>query len=188
MRYILGFIIGLGLIVLLFVAIFHHGSNNGAPAPNTTHQMVDYADTSTEVQFTDDFPVTANQNHRAIITTVGRDQVTFSVVSGYENQVIRTQSYVNNSAAYAEFLRSLQLAGYNLKNNDTKLRDERGYCPQGHRYIYEIKDGSNTSQHTWSTSCGNIGNFKGRSGTINDLFHRQVPDYGKLTQDIGLYF
>lgn len=186
MRYLIGLLIGIGLIVLLFVVIFHHGSST--TAPSTTKPLIDYANTNTVVQYTDDFPVVANQTHRETVTTVGADQVTFSVLSGYQNETIRTQSYNNNAEAYANFLRSMQLAGFTKTNNDPKLKDERGYCPEGHRYIYEIKDGNNTIQHLWSTSCGNIGNFKGLTGTINDLFIKQVPDYNNLTQNVGLYF
>lgn len=184
MRYIVAFLIGIGLIVLLFVWIFHGGSSN---RQGTKPQLPSYANTSTVVQYLDDYPTNAQQLHRQTVITVGQDQITFSVLSGYENQVLRTQTYNNNSAGYGAFLAGLQVEGFTDTINNSKLQDERGYCPQGHRYIFTLFNGSNTIERTWSTSCGNIGTFKGRTSTIRDLFTKQVPDYDTLIQNIGLY-
>jgi hypothetical protein len=183
MRYIIGFLIGIGLIILLFVMIFRGGSTP-APAPNSTAKMVDYANTSTIMRLVDDYPVTADQVHHQVETIVGRDQTTLNVEQGYQGEVIRSQSYANNPTAYASFLRALQLAGYTNGSDSQDLRDERGQCATGHRYIFEIKDGNRIVQRFWSTSCGNIGSSKGKSGVIRELFRRQVPDYNKLTSGL----
>jgi hypothetical protein len=115
MRFIIGIIVAVGLIVLLVVLLFGRGP---APAPNATKQMVSYAVTSTVVQYTDDYPVTADQTHVVVETTVGRD-------------------------------------------------------------------GNNISQRFWSTSCGNLGSFKGNASTVRELFQRQVPDYNVLTSGLS---
>jgi hypothetical protein len=182
MRFIIGIIVAVGLIVLLVVLLFGRGP---APAPNATKQMVSYAVTSTVVQYTDDYPVTADQTHVVVETTVGRDQTTLDVERGYQGTVIRTKSYANNPTAYAYFLRALQAAGFTNGKSDTNLRDERGVCPLGHRYIYTIRDGNNISQRFWSTSCGNLGSFKGNASTVRELFQRQVPDYNVLTSGLS---
>jgi hypothetical protein len=186
MRYILGFLISIGLLILVFVMIFRGGGN--APAPNVPAQLVDYANTNVTVQFIDDYPVNADQTHRQLTTTVGRDVVTFAVESGYQGTVLREKSYNNNPTAYANFLRALQIAGYNSANTDPALRDERGYCPTGHRYIMLIKDNERTVQRLWSTSCGNIGSFKGRIDTVRTLYLKQVPDFNELTRGVQLNF
>lgn len=178
MRYVIGFLISIGLIILVFVMIFRGGGSD-LPAER---KLVDYANTSTIVQYTVDYPINADQIHRQTVTYVGRDNIKFDVRTGYEGTVVRTQSYENNPTAYANFLRALQLAGYT--NGEAEPRDERGYCPQGYRYIYEVKDGSRTIQRYWSTSCGSLGNFKGRASTVRTLFQRQVPDYSRLTSGI----
>ncbi len=41
-------------------------------------------------------------------------------------------------AAYGAFLQSLAHAGFDKGDKDPALKDERGYCPLGNRYIYEI--------------------------------------------------
>lgn len=184
MRYILGFLIGIGLIILLFVMIFRGGS---APAP-TQKPLVDYAVTNKTVQWTDDYPVNLDQNHNRVKIVIGQDQVTLTVEQGYQGTVLRSQSYANNPTAYANFLRSLQLAGYSAGKTDPKLQDERGYCSQGHRYIFEVKDNQQTIQRLWSTSCGNIGTFQGKTSSVMRLFQRQVPDYGKLTSGLESNF
>jgi hypothetical protein len=185
LRYIIGFLVAIGLIILLFVWIFSGGDDPG-PAPNQTRRMVDYANTTTVVQFVDDYPVNANQTHRQTVTTIGRDAVTFVVESGYEGEVIRSQTYENNATSYANFLRALQLEGYTNGDNNPALVDERGYCAHGRRFIFEIKDGARSIQRYWSTSCGNIGSFKGDTTAVRDLFRRQVPDYNKLTSGVQL--
>lgn len=179
MRYILGFLIGIGLIILLFVMIFRGGSNK----PSVPKPLVDYAITDTTVQLTDDYPVNLDQTHDRVKTVVGKEQVHMSVEQGYQGTVLREQNYANNPTAYANFLRALDVAGFTKGKTDDSLRDERGVCPLGHRYIYEIKNGSNTIQRYWSTSCGNVGSFLGKSSTVRALFLAQVPDYSKVVND-----
>ncbi len=184
MKYIIGFLVSIGLLILVFVLIFRGGGDD--TPQNQPAQLVTYATTDTTVRLIQDYPVTANQTHHELVTTVGRDQVTFTVENGYEGQVLRSQNYANNETAYANFLRALQVAGYNNGTSDADKRDERGYCPTGYRYIYEIINGSgNVTQRYWSTSCGNIGNFKGKTDTIRSLYRSQVPDYNKLTSNLN---
>lgn len=184
MRYIVGFLIAIGLIVLLFVWIFHGGSGT----PKTSQpQLITYANTGTVMQYTDDYSVVADQQHREVVITVGRDQTTFSVLGGYQNQVLRTQTYGNTEASYAVFLQALQHENFNNGNTSNKaLQDERGYCPEGHRYIFEVTDGSTVKQRLWTSSCG-IGTFKGQTDTVRNLFRKQIPDYDTLIENIGLY-
>lgn len=183
MKYILGFVLTIFLIIFTLFLIFRGGDDTATDAPNAPARLVDYANTTTEVQLTVDFPINADQVHRQDVTRIGRDQATFTAYEGYEGRVLRTQSYANNATAYANFLRALQLVGYGDGRNDPNLRDERGYCPDGSRYIMEIIDGTNVIQRYWSTSCGNIGSFKGQSNSVINLFKKQIPDYNKLTSD-----
>lgn len=185
MRYIIGLLIGIGLIVLLFVLIFRGGSS---PAPSTIKPLVSYANTTTTVRYTDDYPIDSDQNHRVVETTVGRDQTTLNVEQGYQGTVIRSQSYANNPTSYANFLSGLQVSGYNKGDTSPALRNDLGQCPLGHRYIFEILNGNNIVQRFWSTSCGNIGSFKGDTATVQELFQRQVPDYNTLTSGLSNIF
>lgn len=185
MRYFLGFLIIIGLIVLVFVLVlkaFSGGGSKGGPAPKP---LINYANTATTMQLTIDGPENANQTHEAIQINVGETQAQLNVLQGYEGNVTNTQSFPNNQSAYAVFLRALDMAGY-TKGNSNASSDYRGYCPFGQRYIYKIIDATGkTTQQYWSTSCGGQGTFKGSVGTVNKLFKLQIPTYGTLTQKVN---
>lgn len=183
MRYIVGFLILIGLIIFVLVLIFRGAGNNGSPA-NQPAPMVDYANSSTVVQLTTIGPVESDQTHTESRITVGSSQATIEKFQGYqEDNTLLNRSYANNSAAYADFLRALQLAGYRLGNTDKSANDYRGYCPQGTRYVFAIQDGSNTIEQFWSSSCG-TGTFKGKTDLVVSLFRAQIPDYDNLNAGV----
>lgn len=183
MRYFLVFLITIGLIILVFVIILK--SFSSAPSKPPT-PLVDYANTNTVVEMTIDGPVTADQSHNAVQMIVGQSNSEINIIQGYQNDVINTQSYSNNSAAYGVFLRSLDLAGYSKGKNDPNLADYRGYCPTGDVYIYQILIGTNTIEQYWSTSCGGQGTFKGDDSLVQNLFEVQFPDYGDITDSVNI--
>lgn len=187
MRYIIGFVLSVILLIFTFVLIFRGGGDDPASTPTAALKLVDYADTDVEMYLSVDYPVSADMTHTQTVFIVGRDTATFTAYRGYEGEIITSQSYTNNSTAYANFLRALQLSGFTTGIKDDKLNDERGYCPTGKRYLYEIKDGSRSLQRYWSTSCSATqGSFRGKASTIRSLFVEQIPDYSKLTQGIFL--
>jgi hypothetical protein len=180
MKYFFGFLASIGLIILTIVLIVRGFSGGNDKKVNAPAPLLDYANTSVEMQYTLDGPVNADQEHKAVRITVGQDESTIEILSGYNDDVVNAKTYSNNQAAYSEFLRALDIAGYTKGNTDASLKDERGYCPAGYRYSFDIVDGSSTKQHFWTTSCGSSsGNFKGKSNAIRALFEKQVPDYGK---------
>jgi len=180
MRYIIGFLIGLGLIVLTIVLIFKAFSGGGGEKPQKI-DLNSYSTTNTVMRLTIDGPVNADQTHQRIRVTVGRDKVTFEQIQGYQGKLTQTKEFDNNADAYASFLRALSVAGYTSGKTDPKLKDERGYCPLGSRYVYEALSGSDDILRWWNTSCGSAyGNFLGKGDTVRSLFKRQVPGYDKL--------
>lgn len=176
MKYFLGFLASIGLIVLTVILIVrgfsgHHSSKN-APAP-----LLDYANTSVEMQYTIDGPVNADQTHKALRITVGQDSTKIEDLSGYSQTVADSKMYENNQDSYAAFLRALDIAGYTKGNTAGNQKDERGYCPTGYRYSLDIVDGSDVKQHFWAGSCTS-GTFKGNVNQVINLFQAQIPDYG----------
>lgn len=181
MRYIIGLLIGIGLIVLTFILVVRIFSGS----PKVTPKPIDlnsYSTTDTVMRLTLDGPIVSDQLHQQVRITVSRDQVLFESFKGYQGDVVATKSYDNNPDAYAQFLHALSVTGY-TKGDPKAAKDERGYCPSGVRYVYEaIGDGENILRW-WSTSCGgSLGNFRGRPSDIRRLFTRQVPDYDVLTR------
>jgi hypothetical protein len=183
MRYFLIFLITIGLIILIFIIILKAFSS--APSKPSS-PLTDYSNTSTVVELTINGPVTNDQNHNSVQMIVGQTQNEINLIQGYQNDVISTKSYPNNSAAYGVFLRSIDFAGYRQGNSDPNLTDYRGYCPNGNIYIYQVLNGNNTIEQYWSTTCGNLGTFKGNSSLVLSLFEGQFPDFGGITSNANL--
>ncbi len=182
MRYFLAFIALLGLIFLLAYLLFHGGGQK----PKNLMPFTSYAATNAQAQLTIDGPINADQDHRQIKITVNRDDVTFQLIQGYQGNAINTQTFANNQNAYTNFLFALLHAGFTKGNSDPKLSDERGYCPTGDRYIFQFTQNGNNLERYWATNCGGTKTYGGNTSLTINLFEVQVPDYGKLTQNVAL--
>lgn len=178
MKYFIAFLASIALIIFVIVLIIRGFTGNDKKADLPT-PLIDYANTSVQMQYTVAGPVTADQQRKALRITVGQDQTRIEKLEGYNEAISNQKTYENNLAAYSEFLRALDIAGYTKGVDDPSLKDERGYCPNGERYSFDIVDGGNVKQHFWSTSCGKGGNFKGKPAQVITLFQKQIPDYGK---------
>ena len=176
-RYFLGFIAAVALIIVVFILIIRGFSGGDRPLQT---EMSDYAKTETVMRMIVEGPVNADQDHRSTTVTIGRSTNVINLVQGYEGRVIDTKTYESNENAYATFLRALQLQGYSRGNDDPELEDSRGVCPTGKVYKFQIVTGSATVQNFWTTSCGG-GTFRGDSDVIRRLFRAQIPDYSDVT-------
>jgi hypothetical protein len=185
MRYFLGFLVAIGLIILVIILVVR-GLSGGHHAIVPATSVADYADTATVMRLTIDGPVVANDQHKAVRITIGRDQNQVEVIQGYQGDVMSSQQYDNNQAAYTVFLKALQLQGYTNGDPDPARADERGFCPQSKRYIYEIvSPGGATVQRYWSSEC-KVGTFRGNGILIRNLFRLQIPDYQRQIRGTGL--
>lgn len=179
MRYLLGFLATIGLIILILVLLLRGGDSSSPAAKSLT--LSDYARSNSAAHFTIDGPVVADQDHQEVKIDVDAYQVTFSLYDGYQGNLLNQQTYPSNEEAYTNFLLALQHQGFTTGNNDVSMRDERGYCPLGQRKVYSFTDGSDQLMRYWSTGC-TVKTFKGNIDSVTTLFQRQVPDYNKLTQ------
>lgn len=183
-RYIVGFLVAVGLIVVVIILIVRGLVSGPSSSPSTQLNLKDYADTSTVVRLTLDTPVTATETHHDVVMTVGNLESTLEVTKGYDGEVVRQKSYPMSSNAYAVFLRALSIYGFTKGDNDTKVADERGQCALGDRYIFEVVDPTgNSLQRYWYSSCG-VGTFQGNNNAIRTLFIKQFPDYFSLVRDV----
>lgn len=179
MRYILGFLAAIGLIIVVFILILRAF---GSRTPEAQIDLLDYAKTDTVVQLTVDGPVSSEQTHQRYRITVGRDFSTIELTKGYEGTRQDLRSYATNETAYANFLRALQLTGFTRGDKDPLRADERGQCPNGSRYVYEIISDNRRVQRFWSTSCGR-GTYGGNAAQTRDLFIRQIPEASIVLDD-----
>lgn len=184
MRYFIGFLITIGLIVLLIILLVHGGGNK-SKLPNSSKTLDSYAGTDATVRLTIDESIVAQQEHHAEQITVGRDQVTYEQITGYDGKVTKSQTYANTESSYSTFLHALDHAGFTKGNTASNLKDERGYCPLGQRYIFELIDNGDDVERFWSTNCSGPKSFLGNTSLNLQLFQKQVPDYNKLTNENG---
>ena len=184
MRYFIGFMVTIGLIILLIVLLFHGG---GKPKiTSTAKTLTSYASTDAQVSMTIDGPVNAASQHQQIRITVDRDNVTYQHILGYDNNVVDTQIFANTENSYNVFLHALKHAGFTKGDNSAALRDELGYCPTGNRYIFELDQDNNNLERYWSTSCGSPKTYLGAVGLTINLFQAQVPNYSDVTDNVQL--
>ena len=185
MRYIVGLLLGIGLIVLTIILIFKAFSGGSSTAPKAPRiDLNSYANTQAVMRYTIDGAVVSNQQHERVRITVSSDRVLFEEIQGYQGQLKQSKTYPNNPDAYATFLHALTLVSY-AQGNPSTVKDERGYCPAGRRFIYEGLSGGDNIFRWWSDSCtSKEGNFLGNANTTQLLFIRQVPDYSLLTSRI----
>jgi hypothetical protein len=185
MRYIAGLLLGIGLIVLTFILIFRAFSGPHTPVQPSIN-LSDYATSNAIMRYTIDGQIVADQKHNKVRITVSKDQVLYEQIQGYEGKLVQSKTYPTNVQAFSTFLRALQIAHFD-KGNKTVDDDERGYCPQGKRYLYEAIDGGDTLFRWWGDSCtSEDGSYRGSAGTVRTLFQRQVPDYSVLTRGVIL--
>lgn len=184
MRYFIGFLVTVGLIIILILLLF--GGGDKAKLPKSTKTLDSYASSNAEARLTIDGPVNADVIHQQIQINVAQNEVTYKQIRGYEGTVTKTTRYENNRSAYATFLRALALAGFTKGSLDAQLKDERGYCPLGSRYIFEFIQGDKKIERFWATSCGNPKTYLGSFRLTTQLFEAQVPNFTDVNRDTGL--
>lgn len=186
MRYFIGFLVAIGLIILIIVLLFGgSGDSSKTKVPATSKTLDSYANTDAEASMLIDGPVNSDQNHRSVKITVGQNSVVYQEFGGYDGQVIQQKMYHNTRTSYATFLRALDLVGFTRGSTDTKLSDERGRCPLGERSVFEFKQGSHSFERLWVTTCGGAKTYLGNTSATMTLFKQQVPDYTTLNSDLG---
>ncbi|MDB5184831.1 MAG: exported protein of unknown function [Candidatus Saccharibacteria bacterium] len=190
MRYIIGFFVTIGLLILLIILLVGGGNGKGnGKVPATSKALKDYANTDATVRMTVSGPIIANQEHKETQVTVGRDSTTYESITGYNDQVTDQQTYGNTQQSYASFLRALDKAGYTKGNSDQTLADERGYCALGNRYIFDLIQDGKTIQRFWASDCsGTPKTYLGNLGLTRSLFQRQIPKFLDIVDhDNGVY-
>jgi hypothetical protein len=184
MRYFTGFLIAIGLIVLLFVVILKSGGNSGN-APQKQINLATYASSDAIAQLTIDGPINADQTHTQVQISVSQAETTFQILTGYQGTIQTSKTFQNNQNSYSAFLQALDVAGF-TKGSSVNIPDKQGYCPTGDRYTFELMQTGSDIENYWSTSCGGQGTYKGNTLDTLSLFEAQVPNYDDLTGSLQL--
>lgn len=186
MKYFFGFGAVILLTILTFVLIWRGFGGGGESVPQAV-PLSDYTFTTTAMRFTTEGLVNADKEHRAIRITVSRSESRVEVLGGYQRSVLKAKSFASNQEAYATFLRALDKLGYTDGVEDPELADDRGFCPQGQRYIYEIVNGTDVMQRYWASSCRKEKRtFLGKVSDVNWLFQNQISGYREFIRSVKL--
>lgn len=187
--YILGTIAVFILAILFIIWIIGRiSSRTSKKANTTTSQISDFADSDNSVSYKADGVINGNENHRAIKITVTNKSRMLEIISGYQGQVIYSQSYTNNVEAYKEFLSALQKSGYLIQRKNIANTTLEGACPLGNRYIFETIGIDISSEMLWTTSCASTqGTFGGKINVVQTLFQKQIPNYSKQVSTTSLH-
>ena len=172
------------LFVMLIRSAFR-GSNNTTVAP--TQSLTNYAQDDSQVEMYVDGPIIVNQEHQAMRIIVDRTQSQIQILTGYDGQVTSQRTYPNTADSYANFLASLDTAGFLKGSTKENTTPEQGKCPLGSRYIFTLHNSNALIGRNWATSCGG-GSYDCNPGLARQLLVRQVPerDYYDLTQTLSL--
>lgn len=180
---VLGIVMVLGLLLFGVYRVLRPGGTQ-SPRPSAAPlTLLDYIDRDTQVRFTITGPVTANENHNSVRIAVTKDHRIVEVLSSYNGDSTISQTFANNGAAFEDLMYALNANGFMKRDPKATTADERGICPTGQRYVFEVIENGSTVSRLWSSTCGG-GNFAGQSGMVRTLFQAQIPDYNKLTSGV----
>lgn len=181
-RYIIGFFIVLGLIVLLVVLLLGGSKHQ---AGQRSIYLPDYANKANSfVSMTMDGPIISNQEHNYLTITATQNNVIYDLYQGYSNNLIKSKIYNNTQSSYRALLYALYYAGFDLGNNDPKLSNSTGYCAFGDVYTFTLSNNNKTVSKYWATNCSSTpATYQGNLGSTISLFKKQVPDYYSLNSN-----
>jgi hypothetical protein len=183
-------IISVGAVIFIiasFVVIMvHNGQKTQSKSTSSSVlSLLNYETNTSSVSFTTYGNLVSNSQRTAAKITVTPTDVNISILSGYENTVVKTEDFPNNMAAYNAFLPSLQSNGF-LTAKTTKLT-ESSACPSGETYELILNNNSSIVSDLWDDNCnpGVDGTFKGAGNqnvfNISTLFQNQIPNYSDFT-------
>ncbi len=174
------------ILIAIFVIVVRSGDRPDQKASVARPTaLVDYADTSAEVRFTQVGSINARENHRVVQIIVGRDYRTITLFDGYQGNVMNSETLHNDQDAYQAFLSALHNSGYTKTRVASRGVEVLGACPTGSRFYYDIIQGTETLQSLWGTSCSGIkGTYAGNNSTVQSLFQAQIPTYSTFVQGV----
>lgn len=182
------------IVVILIIffgvvgTIFLIGRGNRRSTVQNQPQVVhtaDYVnDEASRVSWTMHGRLVGKERRRAVQITVTGSERRAELLEGYDQKVTKSLILPNDKAAYTNFLLALENLNFG-RERKVKQPDERGVCPLGSRYIYELHSGSTQKSRLWSDSCASAnGTFDGIAITTRQLFKNQIPEYEKFISGV----
>lgn len=183
MKYVLG-IVGIFFVLIIAIVLIFGGGDG----PTNREKLIisEQAREGVSAVLTTEGQLVGENQRRAIRIIINQNERRLEVLTGYGQAVEQSSTFPNTTAAFEFFLAGLEKAGFDNKR-PTSIKDERGICPLGRIYHYELREYSQELLGSWNTSCSSkIGNFDGRGRLIRTLFQSQFDNYSELTRDVSL--
>ena len=176
----------MAFVIITFIVILSTNNHQAVNKSSSTNpSLVTYENTTSSVSSTTFGNLVANSARTAVQIKVSSTDVNISILSGYQETVVKTEDFANNQTAYSYFLNNLNANEF-LVSKTTTL-DESSACPNGETYQLDLTDNSKTISNLWDDNCnaGIDGTFKGNGKqnifAINTLFQNQVTNYADFT-------
>lgn len=186
MRYTIGIIVIIVIAVLATVFFVGRGnrSEKGIAAPQAVHTADFIEKANSSVAWTQEGRLVGSDQRRAVRIVVSPTVRRAEIVEGYNGKVLKSMDLPNDKVAFSNFMLALENLNYGQERK-VKNPDDRGACPLGHRFIYEIKEGDTQKLRLWSTSCNSKdGTFNGVATTTRQVFKNQITGYDKFISGV----
>ncbi len=176
------------IIAILFLLLVPWGRQvEDVFDPNDPNNLLQYSDSNVQFRMVTRGAIIGNAEHRQSEIIVGRDRTTMTVYSGYQDRILRSESYSNNPEAYADFLGALMNSDFTAKKPAPLDVEVVGACPRRLQYFFEIIDGDEVLHESWATQCSrSLGTFDGKTTDTLWLFRNQITDYRDLVRGMNL--
>ena len=185
MRYIV-IILVIALFAILGVVTLSNLGSNSSNKPSTikSTKITDAADkNTTRLTWTEQGKLVGDDKRKSVRIIVTHDKRTIQLLSGYNDQIEKSEDFTNSDTAFDTFSRALDLLNFG-RERKVKQSDERAACPFGNRFIYNLDSNNTSVVRSWSDSCSaGDGTFGGNATSATDirrLFQAQIPDYTKF--------
>lgn len=185
-----------GIILIVLIIVFarrddtpQNGSKQPAQSQTKSSRLKDAKATGSSVTYTTRGSVVGEDRYRAIRITINASTRTVEILSGYNEQVIKSQSYANTQAAYDAFLEALEGANMTSTQASREGLDEGSACPLGLLYEFKATVPGKEDFRSWATSCSRAdGTFAGDLSLTRSLFQKQIPDYDDFVRGVRLNY
>ncbi|MCA9336386.1 MAG: hypothetical protein KDA17_01050 [Candidatus Saccharibacteria bacterium] len=180
------------VIALVIAAVFSVGrmiffsnsSSQDKATDSISSSLVD-TDEGRSVRWAVRGPIVANEKFQSYQITVSPTSRSYTVYTGYLDQVVLTHRYENNRQAYEQFVYALAKADVTNTRNAAD-NDIRGACAtQGLAFVFETAKDGTADQSEWTTTCaGSKGTMTAKPAQVQALFVNQIPDFSPIFDEI----
>lgn len=178
------FILVVGAIFFAITGGFFGGSDESV---DNEARITDIFD-GRSVRMTVEGPIVANEIRESYRITVGVNTRNIEAYKGYDFELVGSRQFSNNRAAYTDFVYALSRAGFNDKRRVSQsAADERGVCPKGKTYSFELLDDGRLLSRSWTTTCSDSrGTLDANGKILKDLFDRQIANRSQVLEGFSL--